>query len=154
MPANVKKSYFTSNSAISPDPEYNAASAENILLQIIQPNSSRRILHLNILIENSRMFKCKTNFSYICCIFHFCFKFANSEIMTLCHSLWLFLIWKRSALVAIWIPPCLINSVYYSPFIFIKKIKKIFWEVCEQGSGKMCVTVARKCRKMPKPPGL
>ena len=62
MPANVKKSYFTSNSAISPDPEYNAASVENILLQIIQPNSSRRILHLNILIEISRMFKCKTNF--------------------------------------------------------------------------------------------
>ena len=34
MVANVKKFNFTSKSAISPDPEYNAVSAENILLQI------------------------------------------------------------------------------------------------------------------------
>ena len=34
MFANIKKFYFTSKSAISPDPEYNAVSGENILLQI------------------------------------------------------------------------------------------------------------------------
>ena len=44
MLATVKKFYFTSKSAISPDPEYNAVSAENILLQIYPTKFFRALI--------------------------------------------------------------------------------------------------------------